>query len=164
MTALQIIALDATLVETVRRTRRDAQGDAVELWISDGPGNPCRSCLRLTPAETPLLLFSHQPFRTSGPYAERGPVFIHAEPCDAYGTADRFPADFGARPLTLRAYSHAGRIVDATVAAPGDALASLAQLFARPDVAFVHARSPAWGCYDFEIRANMRAVPQLRSG
>jgi hypothetical protein len=152
MIPLTFSALDPELVAAVRRTRRDARGEAVEVWISDGPGNPCRACLRLTPAGTPLLLFAHQPFRTGGPYAERGPVFIHADACDAYATVDAFPADFNGRPLTLRGYSAEGRIVDAAVAPPGGALETLAALFADPRVAFVHARSPSWGCYDFEVR------------
>lgn len=150
------LPIDDAVVRSVRTTRRDAHGNALEVWTSEDDGNPCRSCLRVTPAGTRLILFAHRPFPTDGPYAEIGPVFVHADACEAYTAATTFPEDFRLRTLTFRAYNTRGRIHDAAVAAGATAEETLERLFASEDVAFVHVRNPAWGCYDFMVE---RATP-----
>ena len=61
----------------------DANGMAPERTVSDGDGNPCRHCLDMIGAGEPMLVLAHRPFATVQPYAEVGPVFLHAEPCEA---------------------------------------------------------------------------------
>jgi hypothetical protein len=153
--ALSYVALPTALVQQVRATMRDETGNALSAWVSDEDGNPCRHCLRLTKAGERLILFTHRPFETPGPYAESGPVFVHADPCERYDPQGGIPRDFLDRSLTLRSYGSTDRgalsIVDAVVAAPGDAEGALGHLFADERVQFVHVRNPAWGCYDFRV-------------
>jgi Protein of unknown function (DUF1203) len=145
------LPVDDDLVRRVRTTLQDDYGNALEVWTSDCEGNPCRSCLRLTPAGSRLILFAHRPITSGGPYAETGPVFIHAEACASYDRPLEFPPEFRTRTLTFRAYDTRGRIDDATVAHAVDADRVLERLFTPDDVAVVHVRNPAWGCYDFRV-------------
>jgi Protein of unknown function (DUF1203) len=151
MTRLRFLPIDDDTVRAVRATLRDAHGNALHVQESDDPGAPCRSCLRLTPRGTRLILFAHRPFATNGPYAETGPVFVHAEACEPYRTSAEFPADFRPRQLVFRAYDANGAIRDAELAAGNDAEATLARLFGDPAVERVHVRNPAAGCFDFAV-------------
>src|ERR1019366_2475692 len=51
---------------------------------------------------------------------ERGPLFIHADPCDGYPTPHRYPPGLSARQQVVRAYDHDGRIADGVLVADGD--------------------------------------------
>jgi hypothetical protein len=123
------------------------------LTVTESPegGAPCRHCLRRSTDGERLILFAHRPFDTEGPYAEVGPVFVHAGECAPYAPTSTFPPAFADRPLTLRAYDDRGRITDAEVAAPGASEATLARMFEDERVRFVHVRNPAWGCYSFAV-------------
>ncbi|HEV3089419.1 MAG TPA: DUF1203 domain-containing protein [Candidatus Elarobacter sp.] len=151
-TTFRYIPIDDATVRAVRETLRDAHGNALHVRESNDDGAPCRSCLRITPRGTRLILFAYQPFTTSGPYAETGPVFVHADAaeCEPYRSSE-FPEDFRSRSLVFRAYDASGAIHDATLAAGADAEETLARFFADPAVERVHVRNPAWGCFDFAV-------------
>jgi uncharacterized protein DUF1203 len=151
MTTFRYHPIDDETVRSVRETMRDAHGNELRVRISETDSAPCRSCLRVTPLGTPLILFAHRPFTTAGPYAETGPVFVHADACTPYPGSSAFPDDFRSRILVLRAYDAQGDINDATLAAGDDAEAMLTRLFDDAAVVVVHARNPAWGCFDFAI-------------
>ncbi|HYZ16311.1 MAG TPA: DUF1203 domain-containing protein [Candidatus Acidoferrum sp.] len=151
MTTLRYLPIDDAVARRIRETMHDEHGNRLHVRVSEDDSNPCRSCLRVTKSGSRLILFAHRPFTTDGPYAEIGPVFIHAEECAPYAETERFPADFRPRRLTFRAYDGQGEIDDATVADGADAETVLQRLFARDDVAEVHVRNPAWGCYDFRV-------------
>jgi hypothetical protein len=148
---LRYLPIDGEVVRQVRETLRDGEGNALHVRVSEDDGSPCRACLRLTPRGTRLILFAHRPSQAGGPYAETGPVFVHADPCEAYREAQTFPVDFRPRTLVFRAYDAAGEIADATLARGEDAERVLGTLFALGDVARVDVRNPAWGCYDFSV-------------
>lgn len=151
MTSLRYRGIDDAIVRNVRETLRDAHGNALRVWVSDGDGNPCRSCLRLTPAGTRLILFAHRPFTTGGPYAETGPVFVHAGPCTPYALHETFPEDFLERTLTVRTYDAPGAIVEGRVIDGRAAEDALQRMFDDDRVAFAHVRNPGWGCWDFAV-------------
>ncbi len=148
-------AIPTEVAQRIRATLRDDFGNALHLWTSDADGNPCRHCLRMTSPGDRLILFAYRPFAESGTYAEIGPIFIHTDRCERYSPSSGFPEDFLGRALTLRAYGTTGPgnlwIVDAEVSQPGYAHSVLTKLFADEHVQFVHARNPAWGCYNFRI-------------
>ncbi|MBR7560245.1 DUF1203 domain-containing protein, partial [Mycobacterium tuberculosis] len=67
----------------------DANGQTPETHVSDGDGTPCRHCLQNVKAGDKYLILSHRPFPAPQPYAETGPIFLHAEACERYAeTAD----------------------------------------------------------------------------
>ena len=142
--------IPSDVADRIRRTLRDDFGNSLTVWESDSPA-PCRHCLRIADAGERLIVFAYRPFSGTGPYAEVGPIFIHADACEAYDEPDQFPPDFNQRTLTMRGYNASGTIETAELSAPGQAEASLGRLFSDERVRFVHVRNPAWGCYDFLV-------------
>ena len=112
---------------------------------------PCRHCLRITTPGEALIVFAYRPFTGVGPYAEVGPVFVHAGACEAYAQQDTFPQDFRNRMLTMRGYNAEGTIETAELSEAGNPESAIERLFSNERVSFIHVRNPAWGCYDFRI-------------
>ena len=108
-------------------------------------------CLRISKEPEEFLLISYQPLPDRNPYAEIGPIFIHARDCEPYATLDEFPQDFLQRQLVLRAYDRDGRIADAVVAEPGDGSNAAARFLSDDRIAEVHVRHTSYTCYDFKI-------------
>lgn len=146
--SLTYLAIPEEIAVEARETMRDRFGHDVEAVRDMGP---CRVCLRISSEPEDLLLLSYQPLPDIGPYAEIGPIFVHARHCEPYAGSAEFPADFARRRLVLRAYGHEGRIVDATVAEAGTAPERAAEFFRDVAVAEVHARHESYTCFAFKI-------------
>ena len=77
---VHFLGLETGLVRSLQAGGPDANGQTPERHISLGRGVPCRHCLRPVAAGEPFLLLSHRPFPSPQPYAEQGPIFLHADP------------------------------------------------------------------------------------
>ena len=144
MTTLRVVALDSETVKALRNGGMDANGQRPERRLSDGGGYPCRHCLDDIAEAEPMLVLAHRPFPAAQPYAEVGPLFLHAEDCPRYAEETAVPAYLGKRGAVLiRGYSADDRIVYGTgqSVAPKDIEAVSAKLFERPDIAYLHVRS-----------------------
>jgi hypothetical protein len=120
---------------------------------ADNGGSPVRCCLRETRPGERVMLIAYTPPGTAGAYAERGPVFVHADPCEGYPAPRRYPPGLRHRMQVVRAYDRQGRIADGVLAADGlQAEAVIAEMLARPDVELVHLRNVGYGCYNFAVR------------
>lgn len=75
---------------------------------------PCRACLGQIKHGEPMLLLSYRPFRHLQPYAETGPIFIHAEPCEPQETAQVLPTMLDSTDYMVRGYDAGDRIVYGT--------------------------------------------------
>jgi hypothetical protein len=137
----------------IRAAGVDEAGNRLTPQADPEGGNPLRCCLRETRSGEQVLLIAYTPPGTTGAYAERGPVFIHADPCEGYTTPDRYPPGLSHRQQVVRAYDQDGQIADGILAGDGEqALAVIQQLLARPDVALVQLRNVGYGCYNFSVR------------
>jgi len=88
-----------------------------------------------------IAVIAHSPFPWTGPYAEVGPVFVHAEECGGYAGGDRWPAAYRHRPQVLRAYGSGHSIRSARVAGPAEVDTALDELVGDDEVECVHATS-----------------------
>lgn len=132
----------------------DAHGLEPERHSSDGTGVPCRHCLSDVVAGEPYLVLSYCPFPELQPYAEVGPIFLHATPCAAYEYGGTIPAIYlGGEPRILRGYDGNDRIIygSGKIVPPQDIAAYAAELMDDPDVAYVHMRSSMNNCYSCRI-------------
>ena len=145
--SLAYLPIPDEIAAQARRTLVDRFGHHLHVERNQAP---CRSCLRISNEPEDLILLSYQPLPDTSPYAEIGPIFIHAHDCAPYGRAE-FPNDFLERELVVRAYGRDGRIADAVVAAPGHAEAAAAAFLAKEHVAEVHVRHRSYTCFDFKI-------------
>lgn len=150
---IRFIALATDDVERYRAGAPDANGLAPERRIAPEDGYPCRHCLGDIKAGEPYLTLAHRPFPALQPYAEVGPIFLHAEPCVRGGETDATPAFLDSPQYIVRGYGADDRIVygTGTVTATADIGAVAAKLFERPDVAYLHVRSATNNCYHCRI-------------
>ena len=144
---------DQHFVDAIRAGGPDANGQPAERAMSDGGGNPCRCCLRDIPKGTPMLILAARPFPAPQPYAETGPIFLCADPCEPWASAG-VPPVLATRPeYLLKGYSDADRIVYGTgaVVPAGDLESYAAALLSRDEVAYVDVRSARNNCFQARI-------------
>jgi hypothetical protein len=146
-------AIPAGQLEEIRMNGRDEAGNPLAVSVEAQGGNPLRCCLRETEPGERVLLIAYTPPGTAGAYAERGPVFIHADACEGYPTPHEYPPGLRHRQQVVRAYDRRGRIADGVLVADGrEAERVMTELLARPDVELVHLRNVGYGCYNFTVR------------
>jgi len=150
MTRFRCVPMDSAAAARFRTTRRDDRGGPVLTRIVDGPGFPCRACLRLgTPGEEMLLASWDLP-KPLGPYWTPSPVFLHAHDCTAEATEDRLPETVTANAIvSLRHYDEAGMcLYDLGVVVAGEeADDALRARIGDPRVAFVNIHTARPGCW-----------------
>ena len=96
-----------------------------------------------------MILFPSDSIPAGRPYSERGPIFVHAEPCQRF-VDNTYPAGFR-EGRVFRAYNREDDIIDAILPNGNDPEAVIEKLFENPETAFVHARSATRGCYTFKV-------------
>lgn len=132
----------------------DAYGLLPERRTSGGDGVPCRHCLTDVGAGEDYLILAYRPFPSAQPYAETGPVFLHAKACERAVEANTVPPMLAKRKAHLvKGYGADDRIVYGTgQIVPPDALPEAAEaIFARGDVAYLHVRSATNNCFTCRI-------------
>jgi len=146
----------AITTETARAYQNggpDAYGRPPEPRTGDATPVPCRHCLTLIEGE-PYLVLAHRPFSAEQPYAETGPIFVHARRCERHPDTSEPPALLlRARQLIVRGYSADQRIVygTGTVIAPDRLAETASAVLDRRDVAFAHVRYAATNCFACRI-------------
>lgn len=156
MTTVRFIAMTTTMARHYQFGGADANGQSPETQLSDGDGVPCRHCLQNVKAGEKYLILSHRPFPTPQPYAETGPIFLHAEECERYAETDELPEMFNeSKDFILRGYSCQDRIVYGTggVIATNEISGRAKELLTRDDVAYVHMRSARNNCFQCRIES-----------
>ncbi|MGO9341369.1 MAG: DUF1203 domain-containing protein [Acidimicrobiales bacterium] len=155
--AFTISALSPDDLRRIRAAGVDDFGNPFDPQVAEAGGSPLRCCLRECKPGESIALISYCPFPWSGPYAEVGPVFVHADECGGYAATSLYPEGFASRRQLLRAYDHGHRISDAIQAINGEqAEQILSWLLGRPEIDFVHSRNVEWGCYMFSARRLLR--------
>lgn len=150
---LNIIPIPTELAAHIRGGGEDALGRTAERLTSTGPGHPCRCCLRNIEKGMSVLLFTYAP-NPPGPFWEAGPVFIHEADCKRRHCNGRLPAIARTGPRTIRAYDAENRIAYAhnrLVADPAGLENALREALSAAEVAYVHVRAAAAGCYAFRV-------------
>ena len=152
---VQFEALPTEAVRALQRGGPDAYGCKPERKVSDGNGVPCRHCMRNVAAGGPYLVLAYRPFPKLQPYAETGPIFLHAEECERAPSSSEPPEMLASPDYIVRGYGADDRIVYGTGAVvPTLAIAEKAEaLLARDDVSYIHVRSARNNCYQCRIDA-----------
>ncbi len=138
----------------------DAYGMKPEVSRSTGAGTPCRHCLRNIDEGQAYLILAYRPFPALQPYAETGPIFLHADPCPRYEATEILPPVLTTSPdFIVRGYGADDRIVYGTGAVTETArIADRAhELLSRGDIAYLHVRSARNNC--FQCRIDRRKAP-----
>jgi Protein of unknown function (DUF1203) len=151
--AIHFIALETGLVTSWRNGAPDANGLPAELNIAESDGYPCRHCLKLIPKGATYLTVGHRPFPSLQPYAEVGPLFVHAADCQRGGGDAKIPAFLDSALYLVRGYGADDRIVPGTgTIEPTDGIPTAAETkFEDPAVRYLHVRSASNNCYHCRI-------------
>lgn len=149
---IRFIPMPTETARALQAGQPDAYGLPPEHHIATGGGNPCRHCLRMIPEGAGMLILAHRPFPALQPYAETGPIFLCADPCEA-GGGEALPEILAAPDYILRGYGADDRIVYGTgaVVPTADIPAEAGARLADPRVAYVHVRSARNNCYQCRI-------------
>jgi hypothetical protein len=147
-TKLRFLPIPSEVADEARRTLTDRFGHRLHVTRTQAP---CRVCLKISKEPEDLILLSYQPLEDTGPYAETGPIFIHAQACEPYSDTQTFPSEFASRSLVLRSYNAAGEIVDSLVSPPGTHEQWANHLFNDAVAVEIHVRHISHTCFDFKI-------------
>lgn len=149
---MRFVAIPTDIVRAYQSGGPDANGQVPERKISDGGGNPCRHCLRMIPEGAGMLVLAHRPFPAPQPYAELGPIFLCADPCEA-GGGEAVPEILASPNYIVRGYGADDRIVYGTGAVVPTARIreEAAARLADPRVVYVHVRSARNNCFQVRI-------------
>ena len=149
---LRIEGIPSDEVARLRNGGADANGQPALQRVADAGANPCRHCLGLIAEGSPMLVLSYRPFTTVQPYAETGPIFLHAESCQRY-EGDQVPDWFAHfDPAIVRGYDNDDWIRYETARViKGDEIGSTCELLLEnPEVAYVHIRSK-FNCFQCRV-------------
>lgn len=152
--SIRIIALETGLVKSLQNGGLDANGHKPERHVCQGGMMPCRHCLTDIKAGEPYLILAHRPFPKAQPYAEQGPIFLHADPCQRHPDSEDVPALFLERKdYLIRGYGADDRIVYGTgkIVAPTAMAEAAGEMLGDARVAYIHVRSASNNCYQARI-------------
>ncbi len=141
----------------VRRTRlAPGYGHPAHLEVASGTG-PCRCCLRaFVPGVDRRLLFTYRPQGHGRALNAPGPVFIHADHCEAY-TGEGFPEGLRSLPLAFEARIAGSRVNGLATNAGVPAETQIQRLFTSGGAEWLHLRHADAGCFIACIDARERA-------
>lgn len=148
-----VLPLEPARLADLRARRVDHGGHPVEPFTDTEGGWPLRCCLRDSQVGERIAIVAWRPFTWTGPYAEMGPVVVHADECDGYPDS-AVPPQFEDRRQLVRpytadrriAYDHV-RIVEEHESLSG----ALDDVFAHPEVECALVRNVLAGCLSFRV-------------
>ncbi|HEY1581695.1 MAG TPA: DUF1203 domain-containing protein [Chthoniobacterales bacterium] len=149
-TTYRIVPLPTEVAEHARANARAGASDHVIVTADAAKSYPCRHCLQWAAPGEELVLF---PFTTIGPgkpYAETGPIFVHAGACERYRATDEFPGEFR-EGRSIRGYDAAENMIAGEVINGSGPEEVIDRLLENPQIAFLQVRSASRGCYTFGI-------------
>jgi uncharacterized protein DUF1203 len=135
------------VADEVRRTRRSpGYGHPVHLEIAQGTG-PCRCCLKtFVPGRDQRLLFTYRPPNSDGSLMAPGPVFIHADHCEAF-SGPAFPEGLRSLPLAFEARATGSRVTLLSCEHGVSPEAQMKVLFDDHQAQWLHLRHAEAGCF-----------------
>ncbi|MDQ6860067.1 MAG: DUF1203 domain-containing protein [Verrucomicrobiota bacterium] len=145
----RVVALPTEVAKSARDKAELGTPDHKVSVVELEQSAPCRHCLTWAKTGERVILFPYQAIASDRPYAESGPIFVHADPCPRYDASDEFPPELR-NGRVIRAYNYAHEIVAAEMA-NGVPEETAARLLQNPCAAFLHVRSATHGCYTFKV-------------
>lgn len=135
------------IADEVRRTRRSpGYGHPAHQELAGGTG-PCRCCLEpFVPGKDQRLLFTWRPQSGEGSLMSPGPVYIHADRCEAYA-GEGFPEALRALPLAFEARLSGSRVSELSRRGDVPAEAQMRVLFEEHAAEWLHLRHAEAGCF-----------------
>lgn len=154
MTDLTVLAIDPGRLAAMRDGGVDEHGNPFTGYPAEG-WEPLRCCLRIARPEEQIALIGYRRFTTVSPWAEVGPVYVHAAPCGGYRPDAGLPPELRTGPRILRGYTADRTLAyDHITHVPTgvDIEAPLRELLVAPEVAEVHVRPLMTQCFLYAVQ------------
>ena len=154
MPKLKFIPLPTSDVRALQQGALDANGQIPERQARGG--GPCRHCLKPIEQNEEMLVIGYCPFPEPQPYAETGPIFLHAKQCSSYQNVYEMPEMFTRDSdslMIVRGYGDNNRIQYGAMAVTrvGELETRCDDLFDGDEVAYLHVRYGTTNCYQFRV-------------
>lgn len=120
----------------------------------EGSGFPCRVSLDYPAAGERVLLLNHVSHDVPTPFRTAYAIYVREEAGEAPVFVDRLPPVLRGRMLSLRGFDEGGMLREGLLCGPEEVEMTIAELFADPNVASIHAHTPAYGCFLAKIERN----------
>ncbi len=149
MSRFRCIPIPTETASRWRTTGHDDRGNPLIKRIVDGPGFPCRHCLRLGAAGENMLLGSYDLPRPQGVYWTPSPIFLHAEECPRFTAEDTIaPIVLAPGIVSVRSYDAEQMcLYDLGAVSEGQDVAPiLARAVADPRTRFINIHTARPGC------------------
>jgi hypothetical protein len=146
----RVVPLPSEIADAARRGAQAGASDHAVISVDSPTGYPCRHCLQWAQPGEQVVLFPYASIPSGRPYAESGPIFVHAEACPRYAATDEYPENFRSHRV-LRAYNSDNDMIDAVVVSDDQPEEVIEKLLQNPETDFLQARSVTRGCYTFKI-------------
>ena len=153
-TRLTVLAIDPDRLAAMRDAGTDEHGNPFTGYSAQG-WEPLRCCLRVARPAEQIALISYRPFVTTSPWAETGPVYVHAAACAGYPSDAGLPPELRTGPRMLRGYHPDGSLAYEHITQVPDGVdleAPLRELLSVPEVAEVHVRAVRTQCLTYGVR------------
>src|SRR5690349_1952030 len=110
----RVIPIATEIANAARCAVNSGAADHALITVDSPESNPCRHCLRWAQPGERVILFPYSAIPSGRPYSETGPIFVHANECQRYGSPNEYPGDFRSGRV-FRAYNSNYNIIDAKV-------------------------------------------------
>ncbi len=153
MSSIRFVALEPDVVDAYRKGDCDANEQPPRRYPATEDNLPCRYCLDMIMEGEEMLELAHRPFPERQPYAEIGPIFLHANRCERGGGSAEMPPFLNSPDYIVRGYTADNRIYYGSGGVvPTDQITSRAtQLLDNAAIADLHLRSASNNCYHCRI-------------
>ena len=118
---------------------------------TETPGFPERIGVRDAAVGESLILVNHTHQDADGPYHASHAVYVSEAGGSRYDRVGEVPEVLRLRPISLRAFTDAGDLVDADLAEGDGVEPTILRLLADDRVAYLHAHFARPGCYAARI-------------
>ena len=115
------------------------------------PGVPDRISLQDLPAGQSALLLNYLHQAADTPYRASHAIYVGEQVDSPAEFCNVVPPALAIRPLSLRGFNAAHRIVDAELADPGAQAEAIVRLLNNPQIDYLHAHYARFGCFAARI-------------
>lgn len=119
--------------------------------VDNTPGFPDRVRVRDVEVGGTVLLLNYEHLPVDTPYRSAHAIFVEEGALARYDSVQRIPDALRIRPISLRAFSAGGDMLDAELCDGTQLEPVIMRLLSHPEVAYLHAHYARRGCYAARI-------------
>ena len=126
----------------------DLAAQGAERYIADrARALPDRITMQDAEPGEAMILLNHTYQPANSPYHGTHAIFVKEGATETYNAVDEIPPVMEHRLLSLRGFNEADKIEDGRVVPGAEAADAIRDMFANPNVRYIHAHNAGHGCY-----------------